>query len=236
MNFKEMVSICKETSATSFNIEKEMIDSINHVYVVSDKGFLIETYGKCALIRGHEELIKWCKKEYNDVTAQRILDGDNFYKLEERLRKDGIKLEGEHLRFLYHQDTNLKEIEGFTYKLFNRDTLEELYVNKGFDMALSYKVDNDVIALVAYKDNEIAGIAAADDYNKKMWQIGIDVIEKYRSKGLASYLVYQLTQEIVKHNVAVQYTTWGANISSLNVAIKAGFRPVMSFYYGKKQK
>ena len=236
MNFKDMLQVAKMSTSQDYDIDISLIDQKENVFVVSDKGFMITSFGNCALFRGTEDMISWCKEKYSKEAPERILDEDLFYQLENKLRENNQKLEGHHLMFLYHHDSKLDSVDGYEYKLYKRDNLEEIYKHKGYCMALSYKKDIDVMAIAAFKDGELASIAACDDRNKEMWQIGIDTVEKYRGKGLASYLVYKLAHEILKQNKAINYTTWGANIQSINVALKAGFRPVSTFYYAKEIK
>ena len=231
MDHKKMLAISKESTLKDFNITLEQLESSQNQYVESDKNFMIATYGNNALVRGTKELVIWCKERYKDFEPERILDGDEFFQLEERLRQYNKRLDGHHLMFLYHHDTNIKPVEGFTYKLYERNQFDELYQYKGYDMALSYKNDVDVMALVAFDGDKLAAIAGCDDRNKEIWQIGINTESAYREKGLATYLVYQLAQEILKREKAINYTTWGANIPSINVALNAGFKPVMTFYY-----
>ncbi len=125
------------------------------------------------------------------------------------------------------------KIQNFSYKFFYDKEISSLYEEKGFDSALDYgscisenpKIRKDKIALVAYVDNKIVGIAACTDDCDSMWQIGIDVVPEFRGKNIASFLVNKLSHKIFENGKVPYYCTAWSNISSRNTAIKAGFKP-----------
>lgn len=67
-----------------------------------------------------------------------------------------------------------------------------------------------------------------------MWQIGINVIEKYRGKGIGTNLVSLLKNEILKRGKIPFYSTIESNIYSQVVAIKSGFIPVWAELHSKE--
>ena len=125
------------------------------------------------------------------------------------------------------------QIKNFSYKFFYDKEIALLYEEKGFDNALDYgsclledeKKRKDKIAVVAYIDNKIAGIAACTDDCDSMWQIGIDVVPEFRGKNIASFLVNKLAHKIIENGKVPYYCTAWSNIASRNTAIKAGFVP-----------
>lgn len=58
-----------------------------------------------------------------------------------------------------------------------------------------------------------------------MWQIGCDVKEAYRSRGLATALVSNLANIILEKGKLPYYSTTVSNIPSQLVAYKCGFIP-----------
>ena len=58
-----------------------------------------------------------------------------------------------------------------------------------------------------------------------MWQIGVDVLPKYRKQGIASALTSKLAIEILKRDKVPFYCCAWSNIKSVRNAIKSGFRP-----------
>ena len=55
-------------------------------------------------------------------------------------------------------------------------------------------------------------------------QIGIDVLPRYRSRGIGTYLVTLLKNRIIEMGDIPFYGTAAANIQSQNIAVKAGFK------------
>ena len=123
---------------------------------------------------------------------------------------------------------NRKVNPDFDIEICQNNEIKKFYQNDRFPMALSYGKDperQDVIAAAGYKNNEIIGIAGATEECSTMWQIGIDVIERYRKKGYATILVKIITDEILKRGIIPYYGTAWANIASRNVAINCGYKP-----------
>lgn len=207
----------------------------DHVYIPSDQGFKMLTFGTNLVIRGDQEMLDWIKERYNDEAAEFIMDGEMLYDIEQRLRQDGVKLQGQHMGYLYLDDTmNIPAPTGYEYRLFQRSQLKSLYEYKMFDNAFAFDDTKDVIALGALYQGEFVAMAGADDGLKDFWQLGIDTIPEHRGKGLGVYLVHALVKEITRLGKMCYYNTWGSNIASMNVAAKTGFKPVMTYYYGEK--
>jgi len=77
----------------------------------------------------------------------------------------------------------------------------------------------------------IIGMAGASADCEMMWQIGIDVLPDYRSKGLATALVARLAREILLRDKVPYYGTATGNIASQRVAYRAGFKPAWTCVY-----
>lgn len=197
-----------------------------------DTFFEIATFGKNAVIRSDESIYDWCVENFLTIPACDIMDGENLFLIESKLREFGKKLAGEHVRYLYlDKNKVVYKPSGFEYKIYNKSNMKVLYKNLGFDNALNYK--DDVIALGAYFKNQLVALAGADDRLSNLWQIGIDTLPSYRNKGLASYLVKILANAIEKRGALPYYTTWSPNIASTTVALNAGFIPVWVEYYAE---
>ena len=58
-----------------------------------------------------------------------------------------------------------------------------------------------------------------------MWQVGIDVVEEYRGKGLGTALVSALSREIENQGKLPFYGTAAGNLASQRIAVGCGFVP-----------
>ncbi|MBU5593424.1 GNAT family N-acetyltransferase [Clostridium sp. MSJ-4] len=231
MDKSSKITFVQKQLAMDWKCDCNVFKDDKNVFIKSEnKFFEIVTFGKNAVIKAHPSIYNWCIELFSTTSAEDIMDGENLFFIETKLREFGKKLAGEHTRYLYlNKNETIYKPNDFEYKFFDKTNINTLYSNKGFDNALNYK--NDVIAFGAYKENQLVAIAGADDYMSSLWQIGIDTLPEYRNKGLASYLVKTLADEIERRGALPYYTTWSANIASTTVALKVGFSPIWVGYY-----
>ncbi|WP_010291872.1 GNAT family N-acetyltransferase [Clostridium senegalense] len=231
MDKSSKIIFAQEQLAIDWECDSNVFKQDKNIFIKSEKQFFeIVTFGKNAVIKAHPYIYNWCVELFSMTPAHDIMDGENLFVIEGKLREFGKKLEGEHTRYLYiNKNENICPPNEFEYKFFDKTNINTLYDNKNFDNALNY--DNDIIAFAAYKDNQLVAIAGADDSMPSLWQIGIDTLPQYRNRGLASYLVKTLADEIERRGILPYYTTWSPNIASTSVALKVGFLPVWVGYY-----
>ena len=218
------------------SVTPDVFNENKHHYNETNKGFLMFTTGSNVVFKGYKKIIDYCKSRCDNEISGEIMDGSILFDIEKKLREDGYELEGHHLVFEYIQDVSLELPEGYTTKVIPQSEIGEYHKYKEFDNAFSFNKEQDVLAVAAFHNSKVVAMAACDNRVESSWQIGIDTLPEYRGKGLATYLVSNLAKEIVKHGKTPFYTTWGANIGSLKVAINSGFAPAASYYYTKKVK
>lgn len=79
---------------------------------------------------------------------------------------------------------------------------------------------------IAKDANRIIGVAgAAETSVNGVWEIGVDVIEKYRNARVGTYLVKGLTKELLTRNIVPFYSASITNISSQMVASRCNYIP-----------
>jgi GNAT superfamily N-acetyltransferase len=83
----------------------------------------------------------------------------------------------------------------------------------------------DILAIGAYDDGKLVGLAGCSADCDTMWQIGIDVLPEYRRQDIASSLTSKLAIEVLNRNIVPFYCCAWSNIKSVRNAIKSGFRP-----------
>ncbi len=149
--------------------------------------------------------------------------------LDKKLQEHGRELWGAEHFFLPGEPLPALPLpEGFQYQWFDRETVREFYPNQRFPMALGPQYDParpDVIALAALDGGRVAGIAGASADTAVMWQVGIDVEEAYRGKGLGAGLVSALSREIENQGKLPFYGTAAGNVHSQRIAVRCGFIP-----------
>ncbi len=221
--------------STSWSCPEDVFSQRKNIIIETDKAFFeIVTFGSNAVIRADKEIFNWCVESFSDIPVIDIMDGENLYSIEKKMREYGRKLGGEHIRYLHlNPDAIVQRPCGFTFELYEKDRLPELYLDNRFDSALNYEYKGEVLAIVARKDKDIAAVVAVDDYHHGLWQIGIDTVVDYRGQGLAAYLVKEIAMESKKRNQVPFYTTWSPNIASTRTAISAGFSPIWMEYFAE---
>ncbi len=172
------------------------------------------TMGNSTVINASKSVMPYVKRKFKNKSSYEILTdklvyGANPYYLPDIER--------------------IKPIENTacSFALLDKD-LHDLYKNKGFPNALQYDPNSarpEVLAAVAYDQEQIVGIACASADSQTMWQIGVDVCPAYRGNGIAVKLVNMLTIESLARGTVPYYTTDIANLGSQKVAVKSGYLP-----------
>lgn len=81
----------------------------------------------------------------------------------------------------------------------------------------------DVLAVAAWQNQRLVGLAGASADAARLWQIGVDVAPDCRRQGLGRCLVARLSQEIQARGKTPYYGTSCSNLASGQTARAAGF-------------
>ena len=175
------------------------------------------TMGKSTVVNASKSVMPYVKQKFRNKSSYEILTDKLVYGANPYYLPDI-----EHIKPM--------ENAACSFVLLDKD-LHGLYKNKGFSNALQYDRDSarpEVLAAVAYDQEQIVGIACVSADSQTMWQIGVDVRPAYRGNGIGVKLVNMLTIETLARGVVPYYTTDIANISSQKVAVKSGYLPAWS--------
>jgi GNAT superfamily N-acetyltransferase len=129
--------------------------------------------------------------------------------------------------FLSYKETVPKGIN-IKIKWFENEEIYQFYDTKMFPNALCTKYDPkrpDILAVAAYDEEKIIGMAGCSADTPLLWQIGIDISENYQGKGIGTYLVTIIKNEIERRGKIPFYGTSLSNIYSWNIALNSGFIP-----------
>lgn len=172
------------------------------------------TMGKSTVVNASKSVMPYVKQKFRNKNSYEILTDKLVYGANPYYLPDI-----EHIKPM--------ENAACSFVLLDKD-LHGLYKNKGFSNALQYDRDSarpEVLAAVAYDQEQIVGIACVSADSQTMWQIGVDVRPAYRGNGIGVKLVNMLTIETLARGVVPYYTTDIANISSQKVAVKTAICP-----------
>ena len=105
------------------------------------------------------------------------------------------------------------------------EDFQELYIKEWSNALCADRKALDKIAVGAYDQGRLIGLAGASADCERMYQIGVDVLPQYRRQGIASALTSALALEILKLGKVPFYCAAWCNLKSVGNAIKCGFRP-----------
>ncbi len=110
-------------------------------------------------------------------------------------------------------------------RLLGPEELAELYLPQWGNALCEKRKELDVLALGAYDQGRLVGLAGCSADCDTMWQIGIDVLPEYRRQGLAAALTSRLALEALARGKVPFYCAAWSNIPSVRNALRSGFRP-----------
>ncbi len=113
----------------------------------------------------------------------------------------------------------------FELRVLYPDDFKKYYKDKWSNALRKDKKELDVLAVGAYDHGKLIGLAGASADCESMYQIGVDVLPKYRKQGIASAITGRLALEILALDKVPFYCAAWSNIKSVRNAIKCGFRP-----------
>lgn len=249
MNQKE---IFEKQIALDYSCTVEDVRSSEHVFTVKEyrTGRRIFRGDDCLvkiicvngkiIVSCEEELLDWCKDNLKDASSAWLFDYRNLDKLENKLQSMGHEIGSTHHFYLpggVERFGGKCPEEGITLKWFEKDDLEQFRQDNPFPEALSfYDHAPDVLAVMALKNDEVLGMAGASQDSKQMWQIGINVTEAGKGKGMGTYLVTTLKNEVINRGFLPFYGTAESHVRSQKVAVQSGFLPAWAELYSMKKE
>lgn len=110
-------------------------------------------------------------------------------------------------------------------KVMEPEDFAEYYLPEWNNALCEKRKELDSLAVGAFDNGKLIGLAGASADCDTMWQIGIDVLTEYRRQGIASSLTSRLALEILEKGIVPFYCCAWSNLKSARNAIKSGFWP-----------
>ena len=213
------------------------------VYEGTDLFFRGIVFSGQARILAAEEIFDWCAREYGGMKhPEWLCQFGSLRRLDRELIRHGRKIEDVRLNFLpgesgmqEHSAQTASQKEGpvpFDVRLLEAGELSGSRQFSAFRHAVCGSGRTpDVLAAAAVQDGRIVGMAGATQDCEALWQIGVEVDEARRGKGMARILVSFLKEEILRRGKIPFYATSQSHIVSMNTALGAGFLPAWTEIY-----
>lgn len=199
--------------------------------------FRMATLGGNSVISANEVLFPFLKEFIKNKKGFWIFEHPNLNLIEKELNKYGYALYQSHHLFLPQKQ--VQPLQTYPVKWFyGYEEITPFYGDQRFPNALceEYKPERpDTIAVCAYDNDKITGMAGCSEDAPHWLQIGIDVLPEYRSKGVGTYLVTLLKNKIEEQGDIPFYGTGLANYHSWNIALNSGFKPTWAEIEARKK-
>ena len=199
------------------------------VYLQGPYYLHMATTGSNTVVTANESLHPFLRKFIHEEGAEGhwLMTLPNLLRIEHELQKHGYTLTQTHHLLLPAVQT--EPVGTWKTRRFYDGEIMQFYGDARFPNAICPRFlpeRPDRIVICAYDDSgEIAGMAGCSEDAPHWQQIGIDVLPAFRSRGLASYLVTLLKNEIMARGEIPFYGTALSNYHSQRTALHAGFRP-----------
>lgn len=190
-------------------------------------------YGGKLLIMADEKILDWCREKLLRRDAAWVSEPQVLCGINEKLREFGHCLADVHHYYLPVGESEIEE--RFPIKCFEGDEIMQFEEDERFGEALLFEEDTpDMIAVCAMEGEEILGMAGATADSENMWQLGVNVTEAGKGKGVGTYVVSVLKNKVLEKGKVPFYGTVESHIKSQKVAIQAGFIPVFLEMFSEK--
>ena len=169
-----------------------------------------------------KETVQWYLDKY---PVEHCFESPHVIALNEKLAGFGYKVCFMAEYFLPDLDV-LKELPcDYELRVLHPADFMRYYTDTWNNALCKSRMHLDMLAVGAYDNGELIGLAGCSADCEDMYQIGVDVLPAYRKKGVASALTSRLALETLKLGKVPFYCAAWCNIKSVRNAVKCGFKP-----------
>lgn len=232
----------EEVLAAQFSLDyccsvQEVLDRKNHFAVYSplngsrQKGEVGSSFLKIAVINGkllctgQKDVLEEIEQAAGSMKGPWFMEPGPLKKVHQIIKPYGYEIGQIPPFYVPFSSKPILPLE-MELKWYEEGELLSFRGDERFQEALAFsETSPDKLAVVAIQNGEILGMAGASEDGVFLWQLGIDVIPEARGRGIGTYLVSQLKNEVMDRGPLPFYGTALSHIASQRIAIKAGFLP-----------
>lgn len=183
------------------------------------------SYGSNVVAQVTEPLREAVTAYLDAYSVAHCFETPNLHALDDRLRPYGLKVCFQAEYFLPDM-TLLRELPcAYPLRLLRPSELSPLYTPEWSNALSMEHPERDALAVGAYDGERLIGLAGCSADCESMYQIGVDVLPKWRRQGVAAALTSRLALEIAALGKVPFYCAAWSNLPSVRNALKSGFRP-----------
>ena len=194
-------------------------------YLPLPLAFDMTSYGNCVVAQCREDLVPVAEAYIRAYDASHAFETPHLHALDALLSPYGLQT-------CFMAEYFLPEVEKLrelpcAYKLrfLQQPDFTDLYKPEWSDALCADRAELDVLGVGAYDGDTLVGLAACSADCPEMWQIGVNVLPRYRRQGIASAITSRLALEILASGKVPFYCAAWCNLKSVRNAYRCGFRP-----------
>lgn len=233
----EIVKIAMQQSAVDSNCCIEDFLDFKNKIVISGKNpnarkYLnlpfycdLTSYGNNIVASVSEELVETVSDYIEKYPVEHCFETPNLHILIEKLKPFDLNIcfMGEY--FLPEMNSIKSLCCKYETRVLEPEQFSEYYLPEWSNALCEKRKQLDQLAVGAFDNGKLIGLAGCSADCDTMWQIGIDVLPEYRRQGIASSLTSKLAIEVLNREIVPFYCCAWSNIKSARNAIKSGFKP-----------
>lgn len=237
MTNKEILQIALQQSAYDCNCNAEDFLSTENKVVLSQKNEKARVYMplplECDLVSYGNNIVAQVSPRMKETVelyigkyaVEHCFESPNVIALNEKLAGFGYKVC--FMAEYFMPDVNeLKEQPcDYEIRVLQPEEFEQYYTDEWGNALCKSRKHLDKLAVGAFDNGKLIGLAGCSADCETMYQIGVDVLPEYRRKGIASAITSRLAIETLKLGKVPFYCAAWSNIKSVRNAIRSGFRP-----------
>ncbi|MBZ9625062.1 MULTISPECIES: GNAT family N-acetyltransferase [unclassified Clostridium] len=237
---REQLALDYNCQVSDFEKEKNTIVENKLTYgrrIYDNDGCFLKLlcFGGKVIISTSPIMMSWCEEKMLNRDVW-IFEYPKLRVIDKKLQEFGHEIADIHHYYL--PNPKVACIEPITnVKWYECEDILQFQNDDRFGQAFVFDENHpDVLAVAAFKGDNIMGMAGASADSKTMWQIGIDVLPEYRGRGIGTNLTILLKNEILKRGKVPFYGTVDSHFHSQNIAINAGFFPAWAELYSQTKE
>mgnify|MGYP000915928253 CR=1 FL=1 len=158
------------------------------------------SYGNNIVASVDKDFVNPVKEYINKYPVEHCFETPNMHVLNDELLKRDMKICFMAEYFLPDRNVLAAMPCDYNIKFLAPKDFADLYTAEWSNALCEKRRHLDVLAVAAYDQSRLIGLAGCSADCETMWQIGVDVLPEYRRKGIASALTSCLAVEILQRN------------------------------------
>jgi hypothetical protein len=237
MTNSEIIKIAMQQSAFDSNCRMDDFIQTENKIVISGQNPNARKYLElpfyCDLTSYGSNIVASVSKELAEIVSEYIAK----YPVEHCFETPNLhilsdKLQPFHLNVCFMAEYFLPDMDSiklitckYETKVMDPDQFSTYYLPEWGNALCEKRKHLDRLAVGAFDNGKLIGLAGCSADCDTMWQIGVDVLPEYRRQEIASSLTSKLAIEVLNRNIVPFYCCAWSNIKSARNAIKSGFKP-----------